>query len=223
MVENDNISIDEENYDEKIKIMLLGDSSVGKTSIIKRYCKNQYSNSFISTIGVDFETKYINIDFKTKYIKIGEYSVKVLIWDTAGQEKFRNIAKQYYKGANGVLLIYDVTNKKSFERIAYWMNELKDNNQINEIDICLVGNKIDLEGRVITREEGEKFALDNDIKYFEVSAKTSEGIEELFTSVTKGAVDKIFQANKEDNDDKKQIFEYLDNRSHRKKKKKCCM
>ena len=223
MVENDNISIDEENYDEKIKIMLLGDSSVGKTSIIKRYCKNQYSNSFISTIGVDFETKYINIDFKTKYIKIGEYSVKVLIWDTAGQEKFRNIAKQYYKGANGVLLIYDVTNKKSFERIAYWMNELKDNNQIKELDICLVGNKIDLEGRVITREEGEKFALDNDIKYFEVSAKTSEGIEELFTSVTKGAVDKIFQANKEDNDDKKQIFEYLDNRSHRKKKKKCCM
>ena len=103
------------------------------------------------------------------------------------------------------------------------MNELKDNNQIKELDICLVGNKIDLEGRVITREEGEKFALDNDIKYFEVSAKTSEGIEELFTSVTKGAVDKIFQANKEDNDDKKQIFEYLDNRSQRKRKKKCCM
>ena len=187
---------------------------VGKSSIVLRFSEDKFDENQFATIG---------IDFKTKYIKIGEYSVKVLIWDTAGQEKFRNIAKQYYKGANGVLLIYDVTNKKSFERIAYWMNELKDNNQINELDICLVGNKIDLEGRVITREEGEKFALDNDIKYFEVSAKTSEGIEELFTSVTKGAVDKIFQANKEDNDDKKQIFEYLDNRSQRKRKKKCCM
>ena len=197
-----------------IKILTLGDTMVGKSSIVLRFSEDKFDENQFATIG---------IDFKTKYIKIGEYSVKVLIWDTAGQEKFRNIAKQYYKGANGVLLIYDVTNKKSFERIAYWMNELKDNNQIKELDICLVGNKIDLEGRVITREEGEKFALDNDIKYFEVSAKTSEGIEELFTSVTKGAVDKIFQANKEDNDDKKQIFEYLDNRSHRKKKKKCCM
>ena len=197
-----------------IKILTLGDTMVGKSSIVLRFSEDKFDDNQFATIG---------IDFKTKYMRIGESSVKVLIWDTAGQEKFRNIAKQYYKGANGVLLIYDVTNKKSFERIAYWMNELKDNNQINELDICLVGNKIDLEGRVITREEGEKFALDNDIKYFEVSAKTSEGIEELFTSVTKGAVDKIFQANKEDNDDKKQIFEYLDNRSHRKKKKKCCM
>ena len=197
-----------------IKILTLGDTMVGKSSIVLRFSEDKFDDNQFATIG---------IDFKTKYIKVRDASVKVLIWDTAGQEKFRNIAKQYYKGANGVLLIYDVTNKKSFERIAYWMNELKDNNQINELDICLVGNKIDLEGRVITREEGEKFALDNDIKYFEVSAKTSEGIEELFTSVTKGAVDKIFQANKEDNDDKKQIFEYLDKRSHRKKKKKCCM
>ena len=197
-----------------IKILTLGDTMVGKSSIVLRFSDNKFDENQFATIG---------IDFKTKYIKVRDASVKVLIWDTAGQEKFRNIAKQYYKGANGVLLIYDVTNKKSFERIAYWMNELKDNNQINELDICLVGNKIDLEGRVITREEGEKFALDNDIKYFEVSAKTSEGIEELFTSVTKGAVDKIFQANKEDNDDKKQIFEYLDNRSQRKRKKKCCM
>ena len=197
-----------------IKILTLGDTMVGKSSIVLRFSEDKFDDNQFATIG---------IDFKTKYMRIGESSVKVLIWDTAGQEKFRNIAKQYYKGANGVLLIYDVTNKKSFERIAYWMNELKDNNQINEIDICLVGNKIDLEGRVISREEGEKFAFDNGIKYFEVSAKTNEGIEELFTSVTKGAVDKIFQANKEDNDDKKQIFEYLDNRSLRNKKKKCCM
>ena len=132
-----------------IKILTLGDTMVGKSSIVLRFSEDKFDDNQFATIG---------IDFKTKYMRIGESSVKVLIWDTAGQEKFRNIAKQYYKGANGVLLIYDVTNKKSFERIAYWMNELKDNNQINEIDICLVGNKIDLEGRVISREEGEKFA-----------------------------------------------------------------
>ena len=197
-----------------IKILTLGDTLVGKSSLVLRFSDDRFDDNQFATIG---------IDFKTKYIKIGDSSVKVLIWDTAGQEKFRNIAKQYYKGANGVLLIYDVTNKKSFERIEYWLKELKENNQINELDTCLVGNKIDLEGRVISKEEGEKFAHDNNIKFFEVSAKTGEGIKDLFNSITKGAIDKVFQANKEDNEDKKQIFDYLDKKNFGKKKKKCCM
>ena len=196
-----------------IKILTLGDTMVGKSSIVLRFSDNKFDENQFATIG---------IDFKTKYIKIGDSSVKVLIWDTAGQEKFRNIAKQYYKGANGVLLIYDVTNKKSFERIGYWLNELKENNQINEIYSCLVGNKIDLEGRVISKEEGQKFALDNDIKYFEVSAKTGDGIIELFNDITKGSIEKIFKANKDDNEDKKQIFDFLDTKNYKKRKKGCC-
>ena len=105
----------------------------------------------------------------------------LLYWENGGQEKFRNIAKQYYKGANGVLLIYDICNRKSFERVEFWMNELKENNQIESLYTILVANKIDLENkRVVTREEGEKYAEDNNISYFEVSAKTGEGIVDFF-------------------------------------------
>ena len=121
-----------------IKILTLGDTMVGKSSIVLRFSDDKFDENVFATIG---------IDFKTKYIKVRDASVKVLIWDTAGQEKFRNIAKQYYKGANGVLLIYDVCNRKSFERIGFWLNELKENNKIDELYAILVGNKIDLEQR----------------------------------------------------------------------------
>ena len=198
-----------------IKILTLGDTMVGKSSIVLRFSDNKFDENQFATIG---------IDFKTKYIKVRDASVKVLIWDTAGQEKFRNIAKQYYKGANGVLLIYDVCNRKSFERIGFWLNELKENNKIDELYTILVGNKIDLpERRVISREEGEKYASDNNINYSEVSAKTGEGILDLFNDITKGTMDKIFSANGENNEDKEQIYAYLDNKNLKKKKKKCCM
>ena len=198
-----------------IKILTLGDTMVGKSSIVLRFSDNKFDENQFATIG---------IDFKTKYIKVRDASVKVLIWDTAGQEKFRNIAKQYYKGANGVLLIYDVCNRKSFERIEYWISELKENNKIDELYTILVGNKIDLpERRVISREEGEKYASDNNINYSEVSAKTGEGILDLFNDITKGTMDKIFSANGENNEDKEQIYAYLDNKNSGKKKKKCCM
>jgi len=198
-----------------IKLLTLGDTTVGKTSIVLRFSDDKFDENQFATIG---------IDFKTKYIKVRDASVKVLIWDTAGQEKFRNIAKQYYKGANGVLLVYDICNRKSFERVEFWMNELKENNQIESLYTILVANKIDLENkRVVTREEGEKYAEDNNISYFEVSAKTGEGIVDLFNNITKGTIDKIFAANQENNEDKKHIFEYLDNKNFSKKKKKCCM
>ena len=198
-----------------IKLLTLGDTTVGKTSIVLRFSDDKFDENQFATIG---------IDFKTKYIKVRDASVKVLIWDTAGQEKFRNIAKQYYKGANGVLLVYDICNRKSFERVEFWMNELKENNQIESLYTILVANKIDLENkRVVTREEGEKYAEDNNISYFEVSAKTGEGIVDLFNNITKGTIDKIFAANQENNEDKKHIFEYLDNKNYNKKQKKCCM
>ena len=155
-----------------IKILTLGDTMVGKSSIVLRFSEDKFDDNQFATIG---------IDFKTKYIKIGDSSVKVLIWDTAGQEKFQNIARQYYKGANGVLLIYDIGNRKSFQRIDFWLKELKENNRIDELFICLVGNKIDLEDkRVITTEEGEKYAKDNNIIFQEVSAKTGDNFSDLF-------------------------------------------
>ena len=197
-----------------IKILTLGDTLVGKSSIVLRFSDNRFDDNQLATIG---------IDYKTKYIKVKDASVKVLLWDTAGQEKFRNIARQYYKGANGVLLIYDVCDRKTYERIGFWMDELKQNNEIEQLYIILVGNKIDLEEkRVVTREEAEKYAEDNNINYLEVSAKTGEGILDLFNEVTKGTMDKVFN-DQDNNEDKEKIKTYLDTNSNRKRKKKCCM
>ena len=197
-----------------IKILTLGDTLVGKSSIVLRFSDNRFDDNHLATIG---------IDYKTKYIKVKDASVKVLLWDTAGQEKFRNIARQYYKGANGVLLIYDVCDRKTYERIGFWMDELKQNNEIEQLYIILVGNKIDLEEkRVVTREEAEKYAEDNNINYIEVSAKTGEGILDLFNEVTKGTMDKVFN-DQDNNEDKKKIKTYLDTNNNRKRKKKCCM
>ena len=190
-----------------IKLLTLGDTNVGKTSVVLRFSDDKYNDNQLSTIGVDF---------RTKYMKLGENSVKVLIWDTAGQERFKNIAKQYYRGANGVLLIYDVCKRKSLEKIGFWLEELKTYNNIDELCIYLVGNKIDLEGkRVITKEEGQKYAEDNQINYFEVSAKSGEGIHDLFNDIIKGSIDKL------NIDDKDQIFAQLDNKTKKRKKKWC--
>ena len=198
-----------------IKILTLGDTEVGKTSIVLRFSDDKFDDNQFATIG---------IDFKTKYMKMGDSSVKVLIWDTAGQEKFQNIAKQYYKGANGVLLIYDISNKKSFERVDFWLKELKENNKINELFICLVGNKIDLEDkRVISTEEGEKYAQDNNINFFEVSAKNKEGIAELFQTAIKGSLDKVLVVNeKEEGDDKVRLSSFLEKEEFKQNNRRCC-
>ena len=198
-----------------VKILTLGDTMVGKSSIVLRFSEDKFDDKLFSTIG---------IDFKTKYIKMGDSSVKVLIWDTAGQEKFQNIAKQYYKGANGVLLIYDVGNRKSFERIDYWLKELKENNRIDELFVCLVGNKIDLgDKRVISTEEGEKYSKDNNIYFMEVSAKTGENVNELFSKAIKGSMDKVFSTNeKEDGDDKVRLSSFLEKGEFKPKNRRCC-
>ena len=198
-----------------VKILTLGDSSVGKSSIVLRFSDDDFNDNQFATIG---------IDFKTKYIKMGDSSVKVLIWDTAGQEKFQNIAKQYYKGANGVLLIYDICNRKSFERVDFWLKELKEYNRIDELFVCLVGNKIDLEDkRVISNEEGEKYAKANNINYFEVSAKSGKGVSELFNKAIKGSMDKVFSTNeKEEVDDKVRLSSFLEKGEFKQNNRRCC-
>ena len=198
-----------------IKILTLGDTMVGKSSIVLRFSEDKFDDNQFATIG---------IDFKTKYIKMGDSSVKVLIWDTAGQEKFQNIAKQYYKGANGVLLIYDITRRKSFERVEFWLKELKENNRLDELFICLVGNKIDLEEkRVIKYEEGEKYALDNNIHFLEVSARSGKGITELFNKVIKGSMEKVFSSNeKEEGEDKVRLASFLEKDDYKQKNRRCC-
>jgi len=198
-----------------IKILTLGDQSVGKSSIVIRYSDNKFSDTFLSTIGVDS---------KRKIIKVKGEKVKVSIWDTAGQEKFQNIVKQYYNGANGILLIFDITNKKSFEKINFWYNDLINKIKKEEIVIYLVGNKVDLEeNRQITIEEAEKYANDKNIPYFEVSAKSGDGIKKLFDDITNDIMDKILNFNeKEDNDDKLRVS-FLERENFKPKTNKCCL
>ena len=163
---------EKDNTDLTIKILLLGDSSVGKTCFLKRYTDNTFQDAYLSTIGFDFKFKFVTLD--------NGKTVKVQLWDTAGQERFRTIAKSYYKGAHGIILIYDVTNRKTYENIRKWLNQIN-NEASNKISIILVANKIDREEeRQISVEEGESLANANNLPIFEASAKDSINVEESF-------------------------------------------
>lgn len=200
-----------------IKILTLGDAAVGKSSIVLRYSENKFPETWLSTIGVDS---------KRKIVKINGETVKVSIWDTAGQEKYQTIVKNYYNGANGVLLIYDITNKKSFDKVDFWYNDLKNTLNLNEVFVCLVGNKIDLnENRVIEKDEAEKYVEENNLQYFEVSAKTGEGINELFEDVTNKIMNKILKKNEKEEIeiDENPRMSFLNKGDFEIKEKKCCL
>ena len=126
----------------------------------------------------------IGIDFKTKTVQYGGSSIKLKIWDTAGQERFRNITNQYYKGADGIALIFDVTDRKSFDKIKEWMMQIRCNTQADEIGLVLMGNKCDFESREVTPEDGEKLGQELGIKYYETSALDGKNINEAFNYLT---------------------------------------
>ena len=163
------------------KILLLGDSSVGKTCFLMRYTDNTFQDIHMSTIGLDYKLKNVQLE--------DGKMVKIQVWDTAGQDRFRSITKNYYKGAHGIILIYDVTENKSFENVKNWMNQIKEEVS-NRVTIVLVGNKIDdEEHRKITTEQGESMAKEFDIMFFECSAKTGENIDGIFNNLVKKVVE----------------------------------
>ena len=158
--------------DISFKILLLGDSAVGKTCFLKRYTDNTFQDAYLSTIGFDFKYKSITL-------KNGK-TVKVQLWDTAGEERFRTIAKSYYRGAHGIILIYDVTNRKTFENIRKWLYQINEETS-GKISILLIANKIDcVESRQVTKEEGKQMAKNNGLPIFEASAKDSTNVNESF-------------------------------------------
>ena len=163
--------------DNSFKILTIGESQVGKTSILRRYVDNKYIKHHLSTIG---------IDYRTKMVKVLDKEVKLKIWDTAGQERYHHITSQMYKGAHGVMLVFDVTDDNSFEKIKDWMEDINSNISKNEISIILIGNKCDLvEERVIDEERAKNLASELDIKYYETSALNGKGIEEAFEGLVK--------------------------------------
>ena len=167
------------NYDQTCQILILGDSSVGKTSLIKRYTNGIFKEEYLATVGLDFYSKVEIIDNKT---------INVKLWDTAGQERFKSLTQSYFKNAEGVLLTYDITNIESFNNLKDWISSIKKNMEGKEIFIPLIilGNKIDMEdSREINKENAEKFANENNYQYFETSAKTGEGVDNSIRELVK--------------------------------------
>ncbi len=161
---------------ETFKILTIGESGVGKTCILRRFVEDKFLKNHLATIG---------IDFKTKTVKIKNKDIKLKIWDTAGEERFRNITTQYYKGADGIVLVYDVTDESSFEKIKDWMDQITSNTTKDNIGLVLLGNKCDFEERAVTEEQGNKLGEELKISYFETSALSGQGIKEAFEQLTK--------------------------------------
>lgn len=178
---NSNLTKDDP-FDYELKILLLGDQAVGKTSLIVNYIDKTFYSNMIGTAG---------IDFKKKVIIINDKKIKVNIFDTAGQERFRNIAKNLYRNTNGIMLVYDVTDVKSKDSVLMWTETIKKNVE-NDIEVLLIGNKIDLiDERKISYEEGECISKDFNYPFIETSAKTGKNVNEAFLRVINNIVNKM--------------------------------
>ena len=168
-------------YDHLLKLLLIGDSGVGKSCILLRYSDDSFTSSYITTIG---------IDFKIKNLEIQSSKVKLQIWDTAGQERFRTITTAYYRGAMGILVVYDVTNADSFHSVRNWLKQI-DANAGPHVVRLLVGNKADSDERVVPTSEGEALAKEYGINFFETSAKMNISINEAFEAISSDIVGRL--------------------------------
>lgn len=196
--------------DHQIKLLLLGEQAVGKSSLIMRYTDNEFHLNIMGTGGMDL---------KRKKIQIENEDVKVLIYDTAGHERFRSIAKTQYRGSQGVIIIYDVTEKKSFDKIINWVDSIKENSDTQNVEILLVGNKIDMVNeRVVQFSEGNDLAINFGINFIETSAKTGENVDNAFFNIIK----RIFEKEKNKEPVKITTQVISEDKIEKKKKSKCC-
>ena len=209
-----------DNYDLILKLVLIGDSGVGKTNILSRYNNNEFSLATQPTVGVEFGNKVIKKENK---------SIKLQLWDTAGQERYKAITNAFYKGSKGAFVVYDITRKSSFLNIDNWIGELKTNGS-DDILIILVGNKTDLEDkREVSTDEGEKKAKQYGIAFCETSALQGKNIEYAFNILIdeiileiENAKQKEMKNNKSNNKKKSKGIMLNINNDKNHKKKKCC-
>lgn len=161
-------------FDMQIKLLMIGDSGVGKTCLLLRYANDSFSPTFITTIGIDFKIKNIALEGKR---------IKLQIWDTAGQERFRTITTSYFRGAQGILLVYDVTDRQTFTSIRNWVAQIQNHADVN-VNKILIGNKCDMaDQRAVSYEEGEALAKEYNIHFFETSAKQDIKVETAFLTI----------------------------------------
>jgi Ras-related protein Rab-1A len=203
-----------DDYEFIFKVLLLGNSNVGKSSLFLRFVDDIWNDTFVPTIGVDFKIKTFDID---------EKKIKMQIWDTAGQERFKNITASYYRGGNGVLVVYDITDRDSFENLNSWLIEIEKNANKNVYKL-LIGNKSDLEDkRKVTYQEGKDFATSNGMQFIETSAKTDSKVKDAFELLTQ----EIIKASltKDKSIEKKERTVHLSDNAAEistKQKKACC-
>jgi len=168
-------------FDYLFKLLLIGDSGVGKTCILFRFSDDAFNSTFISTIGIDFKIKTIELHGK---------KIKLQIWDTAGQERFQTITTSYYRGAMGIMLVYDITQSSSFGNINKWLRNIEDHATDNVAKLIL-GNKCDMEARrVVPTEQGEQLAKSKGLKFLETSAKANINIDKAFTMIAEDILQK---------------------------------
>ncbi|KAL8624689.1 Ras-related protein Rab-35 [Nucella lapillus] len=197
-------------YDHLFKLLIIGDSGVGKSSLLLRFADNVFSGTYITTIGVDF---------KIRTIDVGGERVKLQIWDTAGQERFRTITSTYYRGTHGVIVVYDVSSGESFANVRRWLHEIDNNCDV--VNRILVGNKNDDPDRkVVVTEDAQTFAHQMGIQLFETSAKENINVEEMFFAITKQVLQTKKEQQKKASEQPAATISLTDKRSGG--KKKCC-
>lgn len=201
-------------YDHLFKLLIIGDSGVGKSCILQRFAGESFSGTYITTIGVDFKIRTVELD--------GE-RVKLQIWDTAGQERFRTITSTYYRGTHGVIIVYDVTSSESFANVKRWLYEIDQN--CDSVGRMLVGNKDDsIERKVVQQADARRFADQIGIPFFETSAKENKNVEEMFLALTRQVLKvkkdqqaRLLQAQSNDT-----VRLNAGNTTKNRRKKKCC-
>ena len=208
-------------YSYLLKYIIIGDSAVGKSNILLRYAHEKFNEDYQATIGVEFGAKNVEIN-NEKY--------RIQIWDTAGQENFKSITRAYYKNSVCAIIVYDITNRESFNNINTWIDDCKSQSP-KTVFFVLVGNKIDLENeRKVDYNEGLNFAKENQMFFFECSAKTGKNVEDIFYKSAEHIAEKIKNGNydlgsdscgiKQGGDNKNNIFEIKDDEEV--EKKRCC-
>ncbi len=205
-----------------LKLIFLGNQNVGKSSILSRFVQDKFEESYNATIGLDYHSKQIMVE---------KQNIRLILYDTAGQEKFKSLLKMYMRDANIIFVVYDITNRDSFMKIDYWLEEVQETKKENTI-IAIVGNKIDKDNeRVISISEGEAYARSKGFIFNEISAKTGEGIKELFYNKLYSQISKFYCFKDDDKGEEihKEVIKDLtrrnedDQQSEKKRKRiKCC-
>ena len=194
----------------KMKLLTIGESAVGKTSLILRYFDGKFGENYYQTIGIDFKSKQVIID---------DEPIRLVVWDSAGQEKFRTITQSYYRDSDGILVVFDVSSRDSFSKVRIWVQSIKDT-MTTPYDVILVGNKSDLPEHFVTTEEAEELAQELGMKYIETSAKTGSNVDAAFYELAT-MVKRRKDANNTPHVEKMNVKLDL-TKTNKKKKKECC-